>query len=812
MKTPQLGGDDQIQVAPASAPIRVAPFGESIARLSDTGRIHYGIAAVVLSFLSGWLSFQAERFGWYGPEVGLVTAAVANGVIVVILLRIGVFPTRAAKGNEDPTPKALSRRETGLESLLLQRTSELAEASAALREQRESHARAERDFREIMENSIDVICTFDAEGRFLQVSRACERLWGYSPEELIGRPYIEMVHPQDREKTASMDQSILEGHSATGFENRYLRKDGSVVWIVWTANWSEALQINVCVARDMTARKEMEIELVRVGKAAGAASLAKGEFLTTISHEIRTPMNGIIGMTDMVLATPLDREQREWLNIAKSSARALLGLLNDILDFSKMEAGKLELEAVSFSLRACIGEALKTLGARADEKGLELTADIPTKIPDHLIGDPMRLRQLLINLIDNAIKFTDRGEIMLSASIESVTDDCHCLHFAISDTGIGVPTAMQEKIFEAFRQADGSTTRTYGGAGLGLAIAAQLVEKMGGRLWLENRSAGGTIFHFTAQLPLGHTPVPDMRVVDPQQLNGLRTLVVDDNAVNRRILRATLENWGMQLAIVASGAEALEEMHRAVRLRTPFSLVLLDVMMPEMDGFMVAEKIRDEVELSGATVMMLSSAMSTDAAKRCDELDIASYLVKPVTEPELLDAILLAIGGQVERQSARNAQAGRATGDTLRILLVEDNAVHRIVATAILRQNGHTLVHAADGVEAVEISSRESFDLILMDVQMPEMDGFEAARRIRQAEHETGRHTPIVALTAHAMDGDRERCLEAGMDDYLSKPLRKADMLALLRQIAAAHAHESSSLSSSVDDRGSEQLAAKEGK
>jgi two-component system, sensor histidine kinase and response regulator len=786
MKNPQLGGDDQIQAAPASAPMRILPFGESIGRLSDTGRIHYGIAAAVLSFLSGWLSFQAERFGWYGPEIGLVTAAVANGVIIVLLLRIGVLPIRAAKRDEDPTPNSLSPGETGLESLVLQRTSELAEANAALREQMASHARAERDFREIMENSIDVICTFDAQGRFLQVSRACERLWGYSPEELIGRPYIEMVHPQDREKTVAMDQSILGGRSATGFENRYLRKDGSVVWIVWTANWSEALQINVCVARDMTARKEMEIELVRVGKAAGAASLAKGEFLTTISHEIRTPMNGVIGMTDMVLATPLDREQREWLNIAKSSARALLGLLNDILDFSKMEAGKLELEAVSFSLRACLGQALKTLGERAEEKELDLSADIPTKIPDHLIGDPLRLRQIVINLVDNAIKFTDHGNVVLSVAIESVTDDCHCLHFAVSDTGIGVPGAMQEKIFEAFRQADGSTTRTHGGAGLGLAIAAQLVERMGGRLWLENRLAGGAIFHFTAQLPLGHTPMPDVRTVDPLQLNGLRTLVVDDNAVNRRILRATLENWGMQLTIVASGAEALEEMHRAVRLRTPVALVLLDVMMPEMDGFMVAEKIRDEVELSGATVMMLSSAMSTDAAKRCDELDIAGYLVKPVTEPELLDAILLAIGGQVERQLARNAQGGRATGDTLRILLVEDNAVHRIVATAILRQNGHTLVHAADGVEAVEISRSESFDLILMDVQMPVMDGPTAARAIRRREAESGRRpTPIVALTANVMSHQVRDYEQAGMNGCVAKPIEVAALFASLEAALA---------------------------
>jgi two-component system, sensor histidine kinase and response regulator len=785
MKNPQPGEDDQMTTVPASLQKRSSPFGGSIGHFSGTGRILYGVAAVALSFLTGWLSLQAERFGWYGPGVGLAIFAVANGTILFILLWIGVLSVRGPDRKENLARDDLSPVQTNLESRVLERTSELAEANAVLRRQMESHAQAERDLQEIMGNSIDVICTFDAEGRFLQVSRASERLWGYSPEELIGQPYIAMVHPEDREKTEKMDQSILSGLSATGFENRYLRKDGSVVWTAWTANWSEELKINVCVARDVTARKEMEHELLRVGKAAGAASLAKGEFLTTISHEIRTPMNGIIGMTDMVLTTPLDPDQREWLGIAKSSARALLDLLNDILDLSKIEAGKLELEATSFSLRACIGEVLKTLAGSAGEKGLELNADIPAKLPDHLIGDPMRLRQILMNLVDNAIKFTEHGDVILSVAVKSVTDDCHCLHFSVSDTGIGVPVGKQAQIFEPFRQADGSTTRTHGGAGLGLAIAEQLVEKMGGRIWLESRPTGGTIFHFTVQLPVGQTPLANARTLDPLQLKGLRVLVVDDNAVNRRILRATLENWGMELTVAASGAEALEEMHRAVRLRKPISLVLLDVMMPEMDGFMVAEKIRDQVELSGATVMMLSSAMSTDGAKRCDELDIATYLLKPVSEPELLDAILLAIGGQVERQSARNARSSAANEDRLHILLVEDNAVHRIVATAILRQNGHTLAHAADGVEAVEIVGRESFDLVLMDVQMPEMDGFEATRRIRQAEHEIGRHTPIVALTAHAMDGDRERCLAAGMDDYLSKPLKKAEVIVLLKGISA---------------------------
>ena len=822
-----------------------------------------------------------------------------------------------------------------------------------------SNPPTEGDLREFIDLSLNLLCIAGTDGYFKHVNPAWETTFGYTREELLSRPYLEFVHPDDRKATAAEASDIASGRSTLSFENRYRCKDGSYKWLLWSAVVHAERGLIYAVAADVTGRKLEEARLAaqhavtrvlaeaptlaratprilqavcqsldwsvgaiwrvdqnenllrcvetwhvpsakvkefergtqshtfppgiglpgrvwlqaqpawiedvtrdanfprassadqeglhaafgfpillgaevlgvleffsrqiqkpdrrllemmsaigsQIGqfierkeaedalrvyardletarKRAEEATRAKSEFLANISHEIRTPMNAMIGMTELALATRITREQREYLNAIQGSADALLTLVNDLLDFSKIEARKLQLDRVGFTLRDALEDTMRVLAPRAHQKGIELACHIHPDVPDALVGDPLRLRQIVVNLVGNAIKFTEHGEVVLRVQAEPRRNGDVQLRFSVADTGIGIPADKQAIIFEAFSQADSSTTRRYGGTGLGLAISAQLVELMDGRISVESRLGEGSTFYFTARFEVQQSGMekPPSRW---HTLADLPVLIVDDNATNRLILEEVFTNWHMRPVAVESGASALGILEESLRVEQPFAIVLLDGHMPGMDGFQVAERISQDRRYAGIKLVMLTSAGQPEDIARCRKLGISGYLTKPIKQSELFDVIVSAIGQPVgeRHRSPKRRKRWQPGQRGLQVLVAEDNQVNQLVATRIFEKLGHRVTVVSNGCEALAAVQARKFDLIAMDVQMPEMDGLDATTAIRAWEKAAGTHVPIIAMTAHAMKGDRERCLAAGMDGYTSKPIRLRELEQAIAQL-----------------------------
>ena len=667
---------------------------------------------------------------------------------------------------------------------------------AARKETERALRAAEQRYRGIFENAVEGLFQSTPEGKLLCCNPAMLHIFGYdSADELMSAMTQHRIY-EDPGRREVFVRLMQDRDSISNFESSAFRRDGTNIWVSEKARavrgeHGEILYYEGFV-EDITERKRTAEELHRAKESAEAGCRAKSQFLANMSHEIRTPMNGIIGMTELTLATNLTDEQREYLEIVRDSAESLLSLINEILDFSKMEAGKLQLDMRQFKLRAVLDGIFNTLTVRAQLKGLELGCNVLPDVPDALIGDPDRLRQILINLVDNAIKFTETGDIVLHVQSDLESADRAVLRFSVTDTGIGIPEEKQQMIFEAFSQADSSMTRKYGGTGLGLAICSQLVEMMEGEIQLTSRPGEGSVFHVSLPFALPESASFSLpHLTSSQVFREERVLIIDDNSTNRRILQGILVNWGMKPAVAENGPAGLLALEQSLAAGEPFALVLLDAMMPGMDGFEVAARVRATPPIAGTPMILLTSANVRQCASRCRELGIRTYLMKPLKQADLHDAMVRVLASDQETEGApaaapvagaggggsKPSQGGPSAFRPRRFLVAEDNPTNRLLVTSLLEKRGHSVLQTRSGRDALAAFSSEKFDLIIMDVQMPEMNGLEAAAAIRNLESPFAARTPILALTAHSMAGDRERCLAAGMDAYVSKPISIGDFM-----------------------------------